>query len=115
MAKLQNFPWPGNVRQLRAVPESAAVMADGETIDADALPLGPSEPVAAVVSVAPAADLPPSLNVDDLVTWAIRKAMVQTAGNVSQSAKLLGMSRDTLHTKLKKKGLDRGTILSGSV
>ena len=49
------------------------------------------------------------------MTWAIRKAMVQTGGNVSQSAKLLGMSRDTLHTKLKKKGLDRGTILSGSV
>lgn len=36
-------------------------------------------------------------------------------GNVSQSAKLLGMSRDTLPTKLKKKGLDRGTILSESV
>ena len=116
MAKLQNFPWPGNVRQLRAVLESAAVMSDGETIDADALPLGPSEPVAvAVACPAPASDLPPSLDVDDIETWAIRKAMVQTGGNVSQSAKLLGMSRDTLHTKLKKKGLDRGTILSESV
>ena len=58
MAKLQNFLWPGNARQL---------------------------------------------------------AMIQPGGNVSQSAKLLGMSRDTLHTKLKKQGLDRGTILSESV
>ena len=116
VAKLQAFPWPGNVRQLRAVLESAAVMSDGETIDADALPLGPSEPVAvAVACPAPASDLPPSLDVDDLETWAIRKAMIQTGGNVSQSAKLLGMSRDTLHTKLKKKGLDRGSILSESV
>ena len=41
--------------------------------------------------------------------------MIQTGGNVSQSAKLLGMSRDTPYTKLKKKGLDRGTNLSESV
>ena len=51
MAKLQNFPWPGNVRQLRAVLESAAVMADGESIDDAALP--------------------PSLDVDDLKTQAM--------------------------------------------
>ena len=31
----------------------------------------------------------------------------QTGGNVSHAAKLLGMSRDTLHTKIKKKGIDR--------
>ena len=112
LAKLQNFPWPGNVRQLRAVLESAAVMSDGETIDADALPLGPSEPPPSPPGTPAAADLPPSLDVDDLETWAIRKAMIQTGGNVSQSAKLLGMSRDTLHTKLKKKGIDRETILN---
>jgi DNA-binding NtrC family response regulator len=39
MRKLQAYQWPGNVRQLRAVIESAAVMGEGDTIDADALPL----------------------------------------------------------------------------
>ncbi len=39
MRKLQAHPWPGNVRQLRAAIESAAVMSEGDTIDADALPL----------------------------------------------------------------------------
>ena len=48
--------------------------------------------------------MPPSLDMDDIETWAIRKALRQTSGNVSHAAKLLGMSRDTLHTKLKKKG-----------
>ncbi len=108
MRKLQAYPWPGNVRQLRAVLESAAVMSDGEVIDAEALPLGASEPVVSNV------DLPPSLDVDVLETWAIRKALLQTHGNVSQAARLLGMSRDTLHTKLKKKGIDREALLHTS-
>ncbi|MFO0851961.1 MAG: sigma 54-interacting transcriptional regulator [Gemmataceae bacterium] len=111
MRRLQAYHWPGNVRQLRAVLESAAVMSESEAIDADALPLGGGgEPVP------PSAgddDRPASLDVDDLETWAIRKALQQTHGNVSQAARLLGMSRDTLHTKLKKKGIDRESVLQG--
>jgi len=110
MQRLQAFPWPGNVRQLRAVLESAAVMTETDTIDADAMPIGPHE--SATPPTAPTIDLPPSLDVDELETWAIRKAMVQTVGNVSQAARLLGMSRDTLHTKLKKKMIDRETLLN---
>ncbi|OWK45182.1 sigma 54-interacting transcriptional regulator [Fimbriiglobus ruber] len=112
--KLQSFPWPGNVRQLRAVLESAAVLSEADVIDADALPLaGPAAPAAPADTPAPEppADLPASLNIDDIETWAIRKALLQTAGNVSQASRLLGMSRDTLHTKLKKKGIGRDSIL----
>ena len=106
LRKLQAYAWPGNVRQLRAVLESAAVMSGADVIDAECLPLGPPEPPSGT------ADAPPSLDVDTLETWAIRKALVQTGGNVSQAARLLGMSRDTLHTKLKKKGIDRESVLS---
>ncbi|MGL6075049.1 MAG: sigma 54-interacting transcriptional regulator [Fimbriiglobus sp.] len=105
--KLQSYNWPGNVRQLRAILESAAVMSETENIDAEDLPVGTNEPT----TPAPAPDLPPSLDMDELETWAIRKALIQTGGNVSQAAKLLGISRDTLHTKLKKKNIDRETIL----
>jgi Nif-specific regulatory protein len=101
---LQRYAWPGNVRQLRAVLESAAVMGDGDVIDVADLPLsaGPEVPVSD--------DRPPSLDVDEIETWAIRRALRQTNGNVSQAAKLLGMSRDTLHTKIKKKGIDRDEL-----
>ena len=109
--KLQAFGWPGNVRQLRAVLESAAVMSEADVIDADGLPIaGAAEPVPAPVH-AGGLDLPASLDIDDLETWAIRKALVQTGGNVSQASRILGMSRDTLHTKLKKKGIDRESVL----
>ncbi len=107
--KLQAFGWPGNVRQLRAVLESAAVMSELDTIDADFLPIAGGEAVPA--PAAPGHDLPASLDIDDLETWAIRKALVQTGGNVSQASRILGMSRDTLHTKLKKKGIDRANVL----
>jgi two-component system response regulator HydG len=109
--KLEAFPWPGNVRQLRAVLESTAVLSETDVIEADQVPL------AAPAELEPAgnSDFPTSLDVDELETWAIRRSLVRTAGNVSQAAKLLGISRDTLHTKLKKKGIDRGEPLGAAV
>jgi Nif-specific regulatory protein len=108
MKKLQAHAWPGNVRQLRAVLETAAVMGENDVLDAHDIPLS------VVVEPSAAHDLPPSLDIDDLETWAIRKAIVQTAGNVSRAAQVLGMSRDTLHTKLKKKAIDREVLLAES-
>jgi DNA-binding NtrC family response regulator len=107
LRKLVAYPWPGNVRQLRAVLESAAVMSEADLIDADVLPLPGAEPP----PLTNGNDLPASLDIDELETWAIRRALQQTGGNVSQAARLLGMSRDTLHTKLKKKGIDRESVL----
>ncbi|HJZ55660.1 MAG TPA: sigma 54-interacting transcriptional regulator [Gemmataceae bacterium] len=111
MRKLQAYNWPGNVRQLRAVLESAAVMSETDTLDADALPLsGMSEITPTPSGIM--AEAPPSLDMDEIETWAIRRALKQTGGNVSHAAKLLGMSRDTLHTKIKKKGIDRDAIVN---
>ncbi|HEY2784822.1 MAG TPA: sigma 54-interacting transcriptional regulator [Fimbriiglobus sp.] len=106
---IQHFSWPGNVRQLRAVLESAAVMGESDLIDAVDLPLGNP------VETATTDELPPGLDVDELETWAVRKALRQTNGNVSQAAKLLGMSRDTLHTKIKKKNIDKVELCATTV
>ncbi|QDU22805.1 sigma 54-interacting transcriptional regulator [Urbifossiella limnaea] len=110
MRKLQAYTWPGNVRQLRAVLESAAVMSEADLLDAESLPLGGVSELASAAAVA-AADLPPSLDMDEIETWAIRRALKQTGGNVSHAAKVLGMSRDTLHTKIKKKGIERVVVV----
>lgn len=111
--KLQAHPWPGNVRQLRAAIESAAVMSETDTLDADSLPLtGASElpPVTSPSRVV--VDVPASLDMVDVEKWAINKALRQTSGNVSHAAKLLGVSRDTLHTKIKKWEIDRDAIVN---
>ena len=117
MRKLQAHPWPGNVRQLRAAIESAAVMSEGDTLDADALPpTGATELVTPLPVTSAAADAPPSLNMDEIEEWAICRAMRQTHGNVSHAAKLLNVSRDTLHNKLnklkKEMGIDRAALTS---
>jgi Nif-specific regulatory protein len=113
MRELQAFHWPGNVRQLRAVLESAAVMSESDIIDTNALPLpsgsNPSD-LPPGTAQTPDSAVPASLDMEELETWAIRRALRQTNGNVSQAARVLGMSRDTLHTKLKKKGIDRETL-----
>jgi two-component system response regulator HydG len=110
MRRLQSYSWPGNVRQLRAVLESAAVMSESDQIDAEALPLGASSADNTCVT-AGGLDVPTSLDIDEIETWAIRRALRHTHGNISQAARVLGMSRDTLHTKLKKKGIDRDAVL----
>jgi two-component system, NtrC family, response regulator HydG len=95
---LQQYPWPGNVRQLRALLESTVAMSESDTIEADELKR---------VLTAPTLDAPPSLNWEDLERWAVEKALKQTGGNVSQAAALTGMSRDTLHAKVKKYNIVR--------
>ncbi|MCS6863592.1 MAG: sigma 54-interacting transcriptional regulator [Gemmataceae bacterium] len=119
MRKLQAYSWPGNVRQLRAAIESAAVMSESDLIDADAFPLASLTELTAAPSSSATlgGDAPPSLDMAEIEKWAICRALRQTHGNISHAAKLLNISRDTLHNKLKRleeQGLDRHTILAGA-
>jgi transcriptional regulator with PAS, ATPase and Fis domain len=111
--KLQAYHWPGNVRQLRTVIENAAVMSETDVIDAEAIPLTGTSEFTPSTPLKPI-DIPASLNMDEVELWAIRRALKQTGGNVSHAAKLLGISRDTLHTKIKKnkERLERETMIN---
>jgi Nif-specific regulatory protein len=92
MERLQEYHWPGNVRQLRSVLEHAVAMGDGDTIDADDLHLFTES-----LSLSEA----PSLNLKELEAWAIRQALKRTQGTITQAARLLGIHRDTLAAKMK--------------
>ncbi|MBL8796295.1 MAG: sigma 54-interacting transcriptional regulator [Planctomycetia bacterium] len=100
LSRLQGYSWPGNIRQLRAVLESAVVVSDKSMLDADDLPI-PADQHEAIV---------PSLNLEDLETWAIRQALRQTKGNVSKAARILGVVRDTLTSKMKRKDINRESL-----
>jgi Nif-specific regulatory protein len=99
MARLREYWWPGNVRQLRSVLETAVAMADRDTIDADDLPLGPDR--------RKSAEGLPSLNLEELEANAVRQAMQQTDGNKVQAARVLGIHRETLMQKLRKYGIEK--------
>ena len=96
-ARLQSYAWPGNVRQLWAVLENAATMSDGPLLDERDLPLPGDAPEAG----------PPGVNLEELETWAIRQALLQTKGQLTRAAGLLGIGRDTLRNKMKKKGIEQ--------
>ena len=93
MGQLMSHPWPGNVRELRNVLERALVTADG-TIGAADLGLG---------SESKGWDLKSEL--DAVERRLIRGAMMETGGNQTKAAELLGVSRYGLQKKLKRLGL----------
>jgi two-component system response regulator HydG len=99
LARLQGHAWPGNVRQLKAVLESAVALADPTRTELDvaALPLPTDRPAAGGGT----------LHLEEVEAATIREALRQTQGNVLQATKLLGIARDTLTNKIRKYGIDR--------
>ena len=86
---LERYAWPGNVRELRNVVVQAAVMADGEVIEAGDLPF--------LVQAAP----PKPVTLEDMEREMILKVMSDTGGQQQQTAEILGISLRTLSRKLK--------------
>lgn len=100
---LLNYRWPGNVRELRSVLRAAAALgdADGE-IRAEHLP---SELVEQAATTRPITPLPPYApsKLAAMETDAIRQALEHHNGNISATARSLGIGRATLYRKLQKR------------
>ncbi len=87
--RMLEYSWPGNVRQLRNVIDSAVVLASGDEIQASDLTLHESKP-----------DVFDTLNVEQWEQRLIHEALKRTKGNIPEAAELLGISRATLYRKL---------------
>lgn len=101
---LKDYSWPGNIRELRNLCERLSILLSGRTIEPENLP---REFV--TYSSTPKADafvLPEKgVHLDYLEADLIHQALNRTKGNRSKSAKLLGLSRDTLIYRMQKHGL----------
>jgi DNA-binding NtrC family response regulator len=96
---LMNYAWPGNVRELRTAIEHALVLTRGEKIGLRDLPPALR---AAVPGGDPARLLAqPDLTVAQAEKQLIMRALKECAGNRTEAAKKLGLSRRTLHRKLR--------------
>jgi two-component system response regulator HydG len=96
---LRKFEWPGNVRQLFAALESAAISAGGGRIEAQHLP----EPVRGAEQGS-SARYRAAGDADD-ERQAIEDALAQSGGSLTRAAELLGMGRTTLWRKLRTHGI----------
>ena len=110
LGALERYSWPGNVRELRACIERAVVMATGECIVLRDLPPSVRDG-GAVVQVGSGIKLPRTaegghLNLQDTEQRMIVRALEETGNNITKAAKRLGISRRTLHRRLKEMRLD---------
>ncbi|HVX10206.1 MAG TPA: sigma 54-interacting transcriptional regulator [Pirellulales bacterium] len=94
--KLLTAPWPGNVRQLRNVIDSAVVLAAGERIEAADLGLRDATQGAL-----------DSLRIDHWERKLIMEALARAGGSVPEAARLLGIGRATLYRKLEEYDIPR--------
>jgi len=94
--RLLGYQWPGNVRQLRNVVDSATVMAEGdEILETD-------------LGIRDASDGEfETLRIDHWERKLIIDALKRTSNNVPKAAELLGISRATLYRKIDDYGIER--------
>ncbi len=103
---LQNYSWPGNIRELRNLCERTAILLADQEIDAENFPHEFFATQAANTNETTDFSLPElGLNLDQLEADLIHQALNRTNGNRAKSARLLGLSRDTLLYRIQKYGL----------
>ena len=102
---LVNYRWPGNVRELRNVVERTVLLSQSSTAEASMLPLrilAPSDPPGGTL---PAASDQSLWSLADWEKYGISLALRRFEGNKTRAADALGVSRQTLRSKIREYGL----------
>ncbi len=98
MELLQSYEWPGNVRELENAIERAMVIGASNRIRPEDLPLRVEQETAR----------PRNRSLESLERAHIARVLREESGNVSQTARVLGIDRGTLYNKIKKYGIQSG-------
>ncbi|OPY87917.1 MAG: Acetoin dehydrogenase operon transcriptional activator AcoR [Syntrophaceae bacterium PtaU1.Bin231] len=104
MDYLKNQPWPGNVRQLKNWIERAITLAEGTVLSLEdfAREQDAGKTAGREKKEPPVAQKTYAIRLSDVESTMIRTALEESEGNVSGTARKLGISRDTLYRKMKK-------------
>lgn len=104
IAAIENYSWPGNIREMENKIKRAVIMADGKHVTREDLGL------------AEAGEL--SLNLrhvrQEAERGAILRALSMTDNNISAAAKLLGVTRPTFYDLIKKYDMSQQCLVGGS-
>jgi len=96
LAAIDSWTWPGNVRELENRIKRAVIMADGKLVSAEDLDLAQDAEDGGDIAL----NLKAAREQAD--RRMIRQALARSEGNISNTAKLLGISRPTLYDLLKQ-------------
>ena len=108
MDMLLNYEWPGNVRELENAIERAVILLTGEHITEKQLPLNITKnyPDLSTSPIAVAPLMDGTRSIEEIEKEAILATLKVSGGNKSETARRLGITRKTLHNKLKNYGLE---------
>jgi len=97
----KNYTWPGNIRELENIVERLVNMSGSDKIDVDILP----EHITLIKT--PSQNSAGALSIESAEFSLILESLEKHNGQISTSAKALGISRRTLYRKLEKFGIDQ--------
>jgi DNA-binding NtrC family response regulator len=93
--KLLNYPWPGNIRELRHTMEKAVILSERSVLTPEDFYLKPA-------ATPPAAE---HLTLEEMEKRMILTSLERSAGNLTKAAGELGITRQTMYNKVRKYGL----------
>ncbi|HBS86542.1 MAG: sigma-54-dependent Fis family transcriptional regulator [Bacteroidetes bacterium GWF2_38_335] len=96
--KLQQYSWPGNIRELQHAIERAIIMTDSGTLQPEDFIMNAMSGKKTDVDIQ-------SHNLDDVEKAIINKVLKKYNGNISHAAKELGLTRTSLYRRLEKHGI----------
>ena len=97
IAKLNNYHWPGNIRELKHAVEKAVILCESDVLKAEDFFIERSH--------VKTPDLIESLSLEESEKSRISEALINNSGHLSETAKELKIARQTLYRKIKKYGL----------
>jgi len=97
LKKLLNYPWYGNIRELRHSIERAIILSEKNKLMADDFILQKNESNETIAM--------DTLNLEEMEAILIRKALTKYHGNISKAAEKLGLTRPALYRRMDKYGI----------
>lgn len=98
VARLKRYSWPGNIRELQHAVERAVILNEGRVIENAEMLIGATAPPVLANN-----DEPQTL--EEMEKRFIQQSLAEQEGNVSNTARKLGMTRTALYRRMKKHGL----------
>ncbi|MEQ1759394.1 MAG: sigma-54 dependent transcriptional regulator [Vicinamibacterales bacterium] len=104
MKTLEDYGWPGNIRELRNAIERAMLLIDGQTLEPTHLTM-----LARTVSTNRFQLPPEGVRLEELERQLLVQALDRTGGNQTQAGELLGINRDQVRYRIEKFNLPRAS------
>jgi DNA-binding NtrC family response regulator len=104
LRRLNEYHWPGNIRELDHAVERAVILCDGNELQAEDFYFAPGGAVPEQQPV-PGGIADNDYTLEALEKMMVQKALVKHAGNITHAAKELGITRTALYRRIEKHGL----------